>query len=161
MSEKYYFRREDNGEVVEGTYGDCLNMDVMGYITLDDGVQARRCNRPSMHYKGEVPAGASKFEHVSSLTFACIPQAVEDFANDAKRNGFHIDWKPDYKSADADGTINSYNAHIPLNELERYRKHRGVHDRNSKNGSGAMLSPEHFEQAKQLLERQFQRKEAV
>ncbi len=155
MSDTYHFRREDNGETIEVDWPKMMEQDAAGFITLDDGVQARRCNRPSMRRRAEVPQNAPKFEHVSSLTFSCPPQSVEAFADDAKANGFNIEWRPDYKGADPDGTLNSYNAHIPLSELERYRKHRGFPDKNSKNGSRAMMSPEMFEQAKRLVERQY------
>jgi hypothetical protein len=154
----YYFRREDNGEILEVDWTAMMNMDVAGYITLDDGVQARRCQRPSMRRKGEVPQGAAKFEHVSNIAFAVPPSAVESFADDAKRNGFNIEWKPDYKGADADGTINSFNAHIPLSQLNRYRKHRlgpDAFDKNSKNGRGAVIYADDIEKSKKLVERQY------
>lgn len=151
----YYFRREDNGETVTVDFEAMMNMDVAGYITLDDGVQARRCQRPSMRRKGEVPQGAAKFEHVSNIAFCVPPSAVAAFDEDAKRNGFHIDWRPDYKGADADGTINSFNPHIPLSELERYRKYRGMPDKNSKNGRGAVIYADDIEKSKKLIERQY------
>lgn len=92
--------------------------------------------------------------HVSDMTFCCPPECLAERTADDKAHGFHVEYKPDPITRDADdGSYDSYNAHIPRGELERYRRHHGVYDQNSKNGSGAAFSPEMLEQAERLARR--------
>jgi hypothetical protein len=91
--------------------------------------------------------------HVSDFTFWTTPEELPHRLADDKLNGFHIEYKPDPITRNPDGSYDSYNAHIPKSELERYRVHHTAYDQNSKNGSGAMLSPEMLEAAERLARR--------
>lgn len=88
-----------------------------------------------------------KSVHVSDIAMCVLPEEVQVYEADAKLHGFNISWEPDRTSVEDDGTPNTYNPHIPLSELDRYRKHRGMSDQNSKNGSGAMLPQGHLDEA--------------
>jgi hypothetical protein len=102
-----------------------------------------------------------KSVHVSDIAMCCLPEEVPERVADAKLHGFHVEFHEDKRSNDLDGTVNCYNAHIPKGELNRYRKHLGLEDRNSKNGSRAMLSPEHLAQAQRLARERFPVKETA
>lgn len=93
--------------------------------------------------------------HVSDMAMGCLPQEVDKFRADAKANGFHVEFKGEKRSRDPDGTDNYMAAHIPKGELERYRKHRRLYDKNSKNGSGAMLTEDSLAIAEGLVQRKY------
>lgn len=99
--------------------------------------------------------------HVSNMAMGCLPNQAEAFEADAKLHGFHVEFHPDRTSLEPDGTPNYMEARIPKGELERYRRHRGLYDKNSKNGSAAMMPEDFLVVAEKLARRSLSTKEGA
>lgn len=144
---KYVFRREDNGELIEVDW-DTMMGQQGGFITLPDGVQARRCTHLE---NGEAKTTLQKSDaglhpKIVSDTLGCGQYQVEELREDARRNGFGVEFAPD------PAVPEFYQAHVgSVAEWRRYIKHRGLFDKNGRNGGGATLSREQFERAKSRL----------
>ncbi len=138
----YKFKRDDNGEVFEGTFEQAMSQDVLGRITLPDGVTARRVVEsagPSAKREtrsGEVPI-------VSDSLGFCEGQ-LSEFESDRKRHGFTgIEFVRD-PSVPQFLRVRCGSR----SEWAKYVAHRGMHDMNSRNGSGASITEEELNAAK-------------
>ena len=142
----YKFRREDNGDIIEVDFATAMSQSG-GFITLPDGASARRCVYLENHddYRSEKREKVQA--EIVSDTLGVTANAVADYRANAAKHGYHIEFTPDPTSP------YFYQARFPSwQEKARYAKFRGLGaDRNSKNGSGAALSPAQFERAKQRL----------
>ena len=143
----YLYRREDNDQIVEVDFATMMSQ-VGGYITLPDGVQARRC----VYLESQEQTAAEKRIKVQpeivSDTLGVTDKAVNDFRANAEQYGYRVEFKPDPTAPE-----DFYEAHFPSwREKQRYAAFRGLpHDLNGRNGSGATLSPQTLERAKQRL----------
>lgn len=143
----YQFRVEEGqpgaGEVVEVSFEQMMESEY-GFLTLPDGREARRVHNESRKHS-TVEKGSSPKIVSDAMGFPA--SALGQFEADRKANGFHgIEFKPD--------------PHVPefiqvhcssQSAKDRYMKHRAMHDRNSRNGSSAMLSEEQMERAKKRI----------
>ena len=147
----YLFRREDNGEVVEVDFATMMSAE-SGFITLPDGVSAKRCVGLEIERDGESRC-RSVAEHAivpppilsDSLGF---PEAqLQDFEADRKANGFtDVEFVRD--------------KHVPQffqvkfrgrAAWRRYVKHRGMVDKSRQ--STVALSEDDLRRAGELLDR--------
>jgi hypothetical protein len=144
----YIFRREDTGRIIEVDFSMMMDQDAAGYITLDDGVQARRCvhlEDPRAIRIGNAPDRNPTPEIVSDAMGVTCNQ-VEEMRQDAAKNGIGVEFVRD----PLEPTF--YQAKFgSWKEWDRYRRHRGFTDNNGKNGGGATLTPAQFERAKQKI----------
>ena len=141
------FRREDNDELIELDFATVMErQDAAGYVTLDDGVLARRC----IHLEqkaGRADRRAELDKPIISDTLGVTAHQLAEMEADRKAHGFRgVEFvqdaaEPTFYQVKCD-SVASWRA---------YMKHRGMADRNSKNGSGASLSPALLERAKQRI----------
>ena len=140
----YKFRREDDDQIVEVDFATAMNQ-VGGMITLPDGVTARRCV-----YLEEQPERGERHKKVQaevvSDTLGVSVDHVAAYRANAEQYGQRVEFVPD-------PTCEHWcKAKFPSwQDRDRYMQFRGMTDKNSRNGSGAVLSPAQFEQAKNRL----------
>jgi len=141
-SDTYLFRREDNGEVVHLKFNVMIKQDVMGYLTLPDGVRAKRVHRTQRtKLRGNVEESAKYRTHVSN-TLGVGKHQVQEMMADAKLHGLQgVEWKEDPTAK------GFYQAHFDSqNEWGRYVKHRQLEDHNGLTSANA-LGPGDFDRA--------------
>ena len=147
MPDKYIYRREDNGTLIEVEFSVMLTQED-GYIRLSDGVLARRCvslerDGEPLEHKGGASAVAPR---IVSDALGCAAHQVEELREHARREGHRVSFQVDPTCE------HYYQAHFnTYDEKWRYAKSRGLSDQNSTNGSKVTLSPEQLERAKQRL----------
>lgn len=141
---KYQFRREDNGEIVTVDFETMMEQNAAGFITLPDGVLAKRCREATLpKRKGtkELP------KQPVSDAMGFIEQQFEDFESDRKRHGFRgIEFVRDKDVPQ----FFQVRASSPA-AMARYMKHRGLRERTTPNGSRAELTPCQLEQARRKI----------
>lgn len=153
----YKFRREDNGQIVEVDFETMMDQDRAGYIKLTiDGqdVTARR-----VHDEEKISASKAIMLNgappIYSDSLGCIDCQVDDFREDARKNGFtDINFVPDKDFADT----GFY--HIESSSPEqwkRYEEHRQRPNTSSKNGGGTGHSRATIERSKELVKRIYDR----
>lgn len=151
----FKFRREDTGEIIEVNFETMMDQDAGGYIDIEiDGqrVTAKRVHEESAKACGKPIPLAGPPPAVSSLAFSCADFQVDEMRENARRNGFNIEYKPEKDFAET----GFYEAHFSTRaEMERYVKHCNLPDNNSINGGGAILTEEGIERAKELVRRNF------
>lgn len=129
----YTFRYEDTGEVVEVDFATMMQQDTAGFLQIKGRV-AKRINRPSVKASVKEPSAVDQPMVSDALGFTV--HQLEDFETDRMANGFRsVEFKPDPL------TPGFLQVHFHNRaERDRYIKHRGMADHNSRNGSRAMLS---------------------
>jgi hypothetical protein len=150
MEDKYLFRREDTGEVIELDFVTMMTMDSMGCVTLDDGVVARRARDldPQLQ-RAEIVRELEKPVVSDSLGFT--EKQLADFEADRKRHGFTgVEFKrdpdvPQFFQVHCSGKA----------EWDRYVKHRGMNDCNSMNGGRQALSERDLRAAEQKVRERY------
>jgi hypothetical protein len=145
----YAFRREDNGKVAWVDFETMMEQQA-GFITLPDGVEARRCidlehrTLPSgKREKNIIPPPAVS----DSLGFPI--QALGD--KEAQRKQFgctDIEFRPDPV---VPGFVQVHGTSRAA--LDRYTKKRGLANITSSLGSGAMLSQVQLDRAAEMVSR--------
>ncbi len=146
---KYIFRRLDNDELIELPFEWVLKQEA-GYITLKDGVQAKRCvwleNVPVPQSKA-VHTGINKHDLTFSLGFS--KTQLPEMRAAAERDGFTgVEFYEDPANKNMVGIKCSSDA-----ERERYIKHRGAFN---KTGSlGSKLGKEDLEMAQKLVRERY------
>ena len=141
-TDTYLFRREDTGEIVHLKFDKMIHQDAMGYLTLDDGVVAKRVHRTHKSVtKGSVARSAKYRTHISD-TLGVGKDQVPEMEADAKLHGMSgVEWKEDPTAK------GFYQAHFESpNEWRRYVKHRELEDHNGLTKANA-LGPGDFEKA--------------
>lgn len=143
------FRREDSGEIVEVDYETTIRMDAAGYVTLPDGVRAKRVNRRKTDRESETRSELNR-QTPPSDNLGCPAYQVEEFRAGAESAGFTgVEFVPD---PSCDGVF--YQAKFSsMAERERYMKFRGFFDKGK--SSGAALTPGDFERGRELIGRIF------
>lgn len=90
----YKFRREDDGRIEEVSFIDMIQQDCAGYVTLDDGVKAKRIATTSAT-KCRDPANANHTPPVSD-NLGFTSWQLQDFEEDRVRHGFTgVEFKAD------------------------------------------------------------------
>lgn len=141
------FRREDNDELIEVDFATVMDrQDASGYLLLDDGVFARRC----WHLE-EKPAPPSKRAELDkpivSDTLGFTAHQLAEFEADRRANGFSgIEFVQD-RLEPSFYQVKCDNADV----WRKYMKHRGLADRNSRNGGGAQLTPGQLDRLKSRM----------
>src|SRR3990167_8886665 len=84
----YQFRREDNGRVVSLVFDEMMAQDVAGYVTLPDGVRARR-----VHYGRQIGQPAEHREMAGapilpSDALGFTSHQLAEFEMDRRQHGF-------------------------------------------------------------------------
>ena len=144
MSEKYPFRRDDTGEVVEVDF--LMMMEAKdGLLEIEPGVWARRINRPTM--KASVGEKGQAVIISDALGFG--QQQFDEMEAHRKREGHvGVEFVRDPE------TPQFFQVHCSSEKAKQeYMKSRNFHDRNSRNGGGFILSEKDFADAKDLLTR--------
>ena len=150
----YLFRREDNGEVVEVDFATMMAQRG-GYITLPDGVEARRCLHLELDRDGRrkrvggraVERAAIDRPHVSdnlSFNAKSLPKIQESVAQAGLRDKVTFVVDPQCPGR----RQMKFARH---KDFLRYGRHKGLDDRNGR--SGAVLSAYSLEQAAELVSR--------
>lgn len=144
----YRFIREDDGFVIEVDFETMMGQDVAGYITLDDGVQARRVmdvenKRPT------IERGNANRTPPSSDALGFTAHQLWEFEEDRRRNGFSgVEFKPDPSCPEF------YQVHFSSHgERDRYMQHRNFVDKNYTKGNP--LSAKDLDAAREWAERVF------
>lgn len=135
---QYAFEREDNGQIVHVDFQTMMSH-FAGWITLPDGVRAKRIHEPTM-----------KPERIQEHTGPLVSEnlgfgfyQLDEHEAFRQRHGFTgVEFKPDPRLPQY------YNVYFsgPA-ERERYIKARGMADGNSRNGSGAGVTKEELAEA--------------
>ena len=147
---KYIYRREDNGELVTVPWEVMIGQ-VNGYITLEDGVEARRCaylepkeDRQKPHDKDD-----TRNTPVVSDALGFGQHQLADFERDRVANGFvGVEFRRD-PSVPEFIQVHAQDRR----QLDRYTKHRGMVNQSGRLGGKVMLSEEELEMARQLVSR--------
>jgi hypothetical protein len=146
MEEKQYiYRRDDNDELVEVGWAAMIEQE-NGFITLPDGVSARRClhlerERDALSQKAVIRRDEGTKEIVSdAMGFPC--RQLQDFEVDRQTHGFSgIEFRTDPTEPSFVQVVSK-----SPGEFQRYMKHRGFVDRN-KTGDKFFFAPGEFERA--------------
>jgi len=148
MSKKYTFQREDDEKLIQVDYETMMTQQA-GFIELPDGVSARRVHELAVRKKAENEVKTGTVVHASDALGFPIEQ-IGDFEKDRVKHGFNgVEFRPD----PSEPTF--VRPHFTSKgQWEKYVKHRGMIDKNSVNGSGAVMSPEIFEKSKEIVLRQ-------
>lgn len=145
MEPLYQFRREDTGEIVSLPWEAMMQQDAAGFVTLDDGVVARRVPTGDFRQREPLPEASGSKPWISdNLGFGA--QFLPEMEADAKANGFkgvEFVQDPDYH-----GFI-QVRVDSPAERL-RYIKHRGMFDKNGRR-MGVAMTQEQLDRAKKLV----------
>lgn len=143
----YIFRREDNGELISVDFETMMGMDSLGYITLQDGIQARRSRAAEIGIEVQSQDRKELEKPIVSDSLGFGAQQLAEFEADRVRHGFTgIEFTndplvPEFIQVRCNSKV----------EWQRYLKHRGMSDFNSRNGSGATLTQEQMDEAKKRI----------
>lgn len=145
MSDKAQYKTDD-GEIIEVTAEEAFEAGT--FLELPDGRLARRVNRPSMKKKSL--SGAVGQAPIISDAMGFTDNQFAEMEADRQLHGFHdIEFKQDPLEP------RFFQVHCGSEKAKRrYMEHRGFTDRNNSNGSAAMSSPEHFDKAREIIERE-------
>ena len=148
MSESYIFRREDNGQTVDVDW-ETMMQQYAGFITLADGIQARRvyCEEELTQIEIPIPQTNGREPPIVSDALGFSQHQLADFEADRRAHGFA---GVEFTRDPHEPTFFQARFSSPQ-EWRAYMKHRGMTDNNSKNGGGAALSPSLLERAAQRL----------
>lgn len=148
MMTKYKFRREDDGVVVEVGFEVAILQDRAGFITLEDGVKARRVNTFQAKQVYCAPNNATSTPPPSDNLGFTVHQLAE-FEHDRVRNGFvGIEFKQDPRCD------TFYQVHFSSHKArEEYIRHRGKVDMNKT--IGASLSPQLLLEAEKMVKKRW------
>lgn len=143
----YQFAFEDNGEVIDVDFETMMTMDAAGYVEICGRV-ARRINRPSVRREVEQVS-----DHVNAPMISdnagFIEAALPQWEKWRQEHGFRsVEYRPD-PQVPGFVQVHFHNR----KERERYIKALHKHDRNSSNGSKAMLCPTLLSRTRKLVER--------
>lgn len=142
----YQFAFEDNGEVIDVDFETMMAMDAAGYVEICGRV-ARRINRPSVRRETE-QSGHQQAPMVSD-SMGFIEAALPQWEQHRQEHGFKsVEFRPDPQ---VPGFVQVHFHNRA--ERERYIKARGLYDKNSTNGSKALLCPALLSRTRKLVER--------
>ena len=147
----YQFRIEEGqrgaGKVINVSFEQMMEASD-GFLTLPDGRTAKRVFRPNSKMATTIEKGSAPPKIVSDA-MGFPAKAIDKFEADRIANGFTgIEFRPDPDVPEFIQVHCSSQA-----AKDRYMKHRSMHDRNSRNGSAAILDEQLMSQAKDLVSR--------
>ena len=147
----YLYRRDDNGEVVEVGFEQMIEQDFSGYITLEDGVDAKRVHVQQSRSEPKSEKIKETAKDVSdSLGFTELQ--LNDFENHRKQAGCR---GVEFKRDPTEPTF--FQVHFDSPQAKaKYIKSRGMSDNNSRNGGQTPMPPEQFEKAKEMFLRKYE-----
>lgn len=145
----YEFRREDNGKSVMLGFNEMMAQDVAGYVTLPDGVRARRAHDGKPIGKQAEYREMAGAPLLPSDALGFTSHQLAEFEMDRKQHGFsgvefvrdktcHTQWQVKCSSR---------------REWEKYVAHRQMVDKNK--SSGAALSAEQLRKAQEKVSEQY------
>lgn len=143
----YFFRREDNDEVVEVPFEVMMTQDVAGYIELEDGAKARRVPSGEAGTKliEAIPIGGGR--EIVSDALGFTEQQFHDFEQDRVKNGFGaVRFERDPAVPQFFRVCCSSRA-----VWDRYVEHRGLFDKN--HHSGTAITADELKRAKTQADR--------
>lgn len=143
----YLFRRLDNDELVEVDFATMMTQQ-HGFITLPDGVEARRVYPEAEPERAGAASTVEKPIVSDALGFPI--QCLEEYETDRKAHGLKAEYVQD-PSCEWFVQVKFDNER----DKQRYMKHHGYHDYNSKNGSRAMLTQHDLDNARRLIEERY------
>lgn len=144
---KYPFRSQSTGGIHWVDFETMMTADCMGVIEID-GEQFRRARDLEQPHQKRSRLCRERVEIVSDSA-GFIAEQLPDMEAHRKAHGHRgIEFTPD---PSVDGFM-QVRASSPR-AFNRYIRDRGLADHNSKNGSGAMLTPGDLDRAKQLAKR--------
>lgn len=129
----YKFRREDTGEVVEVDFATMMAQSA-GWITLPDGVQARRVYDGPHIERKYTPTEAGPEKRTVSDALGFPDYQIADFEEHRKREGHAVEFRRD---PSFDGFMQVVGS---ARDMERYAESRKMENVGG-HGSGAALSP--------------------
>ena len=138
MTETYPFRREDNGEIVEVPF-ETMIQHRYGWITLEDGVEARRVHREERKPKRREVRTGSREIVSDALGFG--QHQFDEMEADRRGNGFDgVEFRRDPSVPEFFQVKCSSRA-----EFNKYMRHRGFEQRTGI--GGVMLSEDELRRA--------------
>ena len=148
---RFAFLREDNGKIVWVDWTTMIRQEA-GFITLPDGVSARRC----VHLEGESPHRVSRQQRavpmpVVSDSLGFPAQAFRDREAQRQKWGCtDIEFRRDPRVPEF------YQVHCASESArDRYAKHRNMVNRTGSLGGGVMLSQEDLDRAAEIASRRW------
>ena len=155
--EAYPFRSSYDDTIIELSFEKMMQADCMGCITIKgeeyrrarDIERERNAGKPAKsRTTAETAAGVSPAIVSDALGFA--KHQLADFEADRKANGFNnVEFVQDPSVPEfVQVKCTSPRAY------QEYVKHRGMFDKNSRNGSGVILTEADFDRAKAIVERE-------
>lgn len=143
---QYIFRRVDTDELIKLPFSAVLDQDRMGFVTLPDGVQAKRCVSLEQEHskpKKQVPVTIDR-DLTMSLGFS--QKQLKDMEADRVKHGFTgIEFVADPQLPEKMVGIKCGSE----KERERYIKHRGYFNQTGR--ISRALTAEDLETAKRLV----------
>lgn len=158
MKEKVLFRRDDGTTIKIDAEVAFERMEYGGFLTLDDGEVVRKVQAPPKPKRSTKPKLAILRENLND-SLGVTKHVVEGYREDARRNGFKVEWVEDKGPTGVEGFL-------PLKgspkEVARYEKYlKGQEGEYGREGGGSGLYPEELEQAQRLMRERFPIKEAA
>jgi len=150
----YVYIREDNGEAIAVDFDTMMTQDSAGFITLPDGVAAKRLHQRVFTSNPDGKDAAwvrAQFHHVSD-SMGVSEHQLEEVRNLSKEAGFSgVEFKQDPSEA------SFYQAHFTSEtEMDRYVKWRfGGHGVDKNRTLGAALSAESMSEAERIARERF------
>lgn len=147
----YAFKRDDNGKVVWVDWSTMMQQS-SGYITLPDGVFAKRCvhleEREDFKKSDSVDGNITR-KPAPSDSLGFPEQCLAKFESDRQKHGFSdIEFKRDPRVPEF------YQVHCSSQAAkDRYTKHRQLVNRTSTLGSGHIISAETLEKAEAFVKK--------
>ena len=141
--QRYPFRNTATDEVGEFGFEQMMQADVAGFVVVE-GIEYRRVRGASYRRSGRVERGSAP---IVSDTLGFPQHQLEDFESDRKSHGFG---GVEFKRDPTEPTFFQVHCDSPQT-WHRYMRHRGFDDRNSSNGSRAMMPPGFIEAAQARL----------
>jgi len=145
---KYPFRSELTGDVKWMDFATMMKADCMGIIQLEGQPHRRARDLEQPQQKRTAGPCRERVEIVSDAAGFIASQLPEMEAHRKAHGHRGVEFTPD---PSVDGFM-QVRASSPR-AFNRYIRDRGMADHNSKNGSGAMLTPGDLDRAKQLAKR--------
>jgi len=161
MSRKkpYAFKRDDNSKVVWVDWSTMMTQS-SGYITLPDGVFAKRCVHLEKRedFKKSAPVDGNVTRKPAPSDSLGFPeQCLSKFETDRQKHGFSdIEFKRDPRVPEF------YQVHCNSQAAkDRYTKHRQLVNRTSTLGSGVQVDPETMKKTEALVKRLYGSAESI
>lgn len=141
MSDTYQFQT-NTGKIIEVDWATMMQQDAAGYLILEDGTVVKRVRMPLVRPAVPLPHDIELRKPIISDALGFTAAQLPEFEADRKANGFSgIEFVKDPTCEQFyQVKINS------LAEWSRYYKHRGMRDKNSRNGGNAAPSQEELDQ---------------